>query len=125
MKFQFRTSKSLSVVGGRFWLTVWDNPYAVALVNNVVEVRVLDQSGSNKETFVQTLTELNKARLLIRAKKGLLFAASVTQLWCIEMVDIAKQANTLLQQKKFQLALQLTVSKLRTESARCRNAFPH
>lgn len=90
--------------------TVWDNPYAVALVNNVVEVRVLDQSGSNKETFIQTLSDLNKARLLIRAKKGLLFAASVSQLWCIEMVDITKQTNTLLQQKKFQLALQLTVS---------------
>lgn len=92
---------------------VWDNPYAVALVNNILEVRILDQSGSNKDTFIQTLTELNKARLLIRAKKGLLFAASVTQLWCIEMVDITKQTNTLLQQKKFQLALQLTVSNIK------------
>lgn len=89
---------------------VWDNPYAVALVNNCVEVRVLDQSGSNKDTFIQTISELSKARLLIRAKKGLLFAASVTQLWSIEMVDIGKQTNTLLKQNKFQLALQLTVS---------------
>lgn len=91
---------------------VWDNPYAVALGNNIVEVRVLDQSGPKKETFIQTLSELNKARLLIRAKKGLLFAASSDQLWCIEMVDISKQTNILLQQKKFQLALQLTVSNL-------------
>lgn len=94
------------------YCAVWDNPYAVALVNNSVEVRVLDQSGSTKDTFIQTISELSKARLLIRAKKGLLFAASVTQLWCIEMVDIAKQTNTLLQQNKFQLALQLTVSNL-------------
>lgn len=87
------------------------------MVNNVLEVRVLDQTGSNKETFIQTFTELQKARLLIRAKKGLLFAASVTQLWCIEMVDITKQTNTLLQQKKFQLALQLTVSSTKVNNA--------
>lgn len=89
---------------------VWDEPYAIGLLPNGVEVRVLDASGSMKDTFIQTLSEIQKARHLVRSKKGLLFAASVSQLYCIQGVDIQKQCQTLLQQKKFQLALQLTVS---------------
>lgn len=79
------------------------------MIQNALEIRILDSSGSNKETLIQTLPELQKARLLIRAKKGVLFAASTTQLWCITLVEIPKQRQILLQQKKFQLALQLTV----------------
>lgn len=89
---------------------VYDEPYAVALVQNALEVRVLDASASLKDTFIQTLPELKNARHLICAKKGLLFAASVAQLWCIKAVDIPTQRRNLLHQKKFQLALQLTVS---------------
>lgn len=88
---------------------VWDEPYAVSLVTNACEIRVLDASTSVKDTFIQTLPELKNARHLIRSKKGMLFAASVAQLWCIKSVDIPKQRHSLLQQKKFQLALQLTV----------------
>lgn len=89
-------------------ILVWDEPYAIALINNSLEVRVL-ASKSDDDTFVQSLPELQKARLLVRSKKGLLFAASVSQLWCIQAVEIPKQRQGLLQQKKFQLALQLTV----------------
>lgn len=88
---------------------VWDEPYAIGLLPNSVEVRVLDASGSMKDTFIQTLSDIQKARHLVRSKKGLLFAASVSQLYCIRGVDVQKQCQTLLQQKKFQLALQLTV----------------
>lgn len=63
-----------------------------------------------KDTFIQTLSDVQKARYLIRSKKGLIFAASISQLWCIQAIDIPKQRHNLLQQKKFQLALQLTVS---------------
>lgn len=90
-------------------ILVWDEPYAVSLVTNACEIRVLDTSTSVKDTFIQTLPELKNARHLIRSKKGMLFAASVAQLWCIKSVDIPKQRHSLLQQKKFQLALQLTV----------------
>lgn len=90
--------------------SVWDEPYAIGLLPNGVEVRVLDASGSMKDTFIQRLSEIQKARHLVRSKKGLLFAASMTQLYCIQGVDIQKQCQSLLQQKKFQLALQLTVS---------------
>lgn len=89
---------------------VWDEPYAVGLLPNGIEVRVLDASGSMKDTFIQSLSDVQKARHLVRSKKGLLFAASVTHLWCIQAADIQKQCQTLLQQKKFQLALQLTVN---------------
>lgn len=79
------------------------------MLPNSVEVRVLDASGSMKDTFIQTLTEVQKARHLVQSKKGLLFAASVSQLYCIQGVDVQKQVQSLLQQKKFQLALRLTV----------------
>lgn len=63
-----------------------------------------------KDTLIQTLSEIQKARHLVRSKKGLLYAASVSQLFCIQAVDIQRQCQSLLQQKKFQLALQLTVN---------------
>lgn len=91
-------------------IPVWDEPYAIGLLPNGVEIRVLDASGSMKDTFIQNLTDVQKVRHLVRSKKGLLFAASVSQLYCIQGVDIQKQCQSLLQQKKFQLALQLTVS---------------
>lgn len=91
---------------------VWDEPYAVGLLPNSIEVRVLDASGSMKDTYIQTLADVQKARHLVRSKKGLLFAASITQLWCIQGIDIQKQCRSLLENKKFQLALQLTVSAL-------------
>lgn len=90
---------------------VWDEPYAIGLLPNGVEVRcVFDASNSMKDTFIQSLPEIQKARYLVRSKKGTIFAASITQLYCIQVVDIQKQCQSLLQQKKFQLALQLTVS---------------
>ncbi|XP_055308436.1 vam6/Vps39-like protein [Sitodiplosis mosellana] len=89
---------------------VWDEPYAIGLLPNGVEVRVLDASGSMKDTFIQTLPEIQKARHLVRSKKGCIFAASMTQLYCIQGIDIQKQCQSLLQQKKFQLALQLTIA---------------
>lgn len=94
-----------------FVFVVWDEPYAVGLLPNGIEIRVLDASGSMKDTFIQLLSEVQKARHLARSKKGLLFAASMSQLYCIQGVDIQKQCQSLLQQKKFQLALQLTVNR--------------
>lgn len=61
------------------------------------------------ETLIQTIPDLHKARLLARTKQGLLFAASITHLWCIQAVNIPEQRKNVLKQKKFQLALQLTV----------------
>lgn len=97
------------------YILVWDEPYAIGLLPNSIEIRVLDTSGSMKDTFIQTLPEVQKARHLVRSKKGFLFAASISQLYCIQGVDIQKQCQSLLQQKKFQLALQLTVSSMKVQ----------
>ncbi|GAB0088727.1 Vacuolar sorting protein 39/Transforming growth factor beta receptor-associated domain 1 [Sergentomyia squamirostris] len=86
---------------------VWDEPFAVALLNDSVEIRTLD-SGSTKETLVQSIPDLVRARILIRTQRGVIFVASLSQLWRIQMTDIPKQRHNLLQQKNFQLALQLT-----------------
>lgn len=92
-------------------MLVWDEPYVIAVVNNNLEVRVLNAFDLNKDTFIQTMNDLPKVRLLVAAKRGILFAASINKLWCIESIEIPKQRNNLLQSKKFHLALQLTVSK--------------
>lgn len=90
-------------------MLVWDEPYAIALVSDALEIRILDEHGPAMETLIQTIPDLQKARLLVQTKKGLLFAASVTHLWCIQAVNIPEQRKNVLKQKKFQLALQLTV----------------
>lgn len=59
--------------------------------------------------MVQVLNNLPKARLITRCKQGLLYAASVSQVWCLHAIDIAKQQEILLKDKQFQLALTLTV----------------
>lgn len=60
--------------------------------------------------LVQTLPDLSKVRFIVSAKQGLLYAASVSQIWCIQAVDVAKQRKVLVDAKQFQLALKLTVS---------------
>lgn len=88
---------------------VWDEPYLIGLVTDSVEVRVLDPSGLERENLIQVIPDLPKARFLIRGKRGLLYAASLSHLWCIQAVDLTKQRKMLLKEKKFHLALQLTV----------------
>jgi Vam6/Vps39-like protein vacuolar protein sorting-associated protein 39 len=89
---------------------VWDEPYAVGLVNDKIEIRVFDSVGTTRDNLIQVIPNLQRARFLISGKQGLLFVASVSHLWCIQAVDVAKQTEHLLQEKNFQLALQLTVS---------------
>lgn len=92
-------------------MLIWDEPYLLGLVTDAIEVRVLDTSGLEKDNLIQTIPELHKARFLISGKtgqQGLIFAASISHLWCIEAIDIATQRQNLLQDKKWFLALQLT-----------------
>lgn len=53
-------------------------------------------------------------RFVVSAKQGLLYAASISQIWCLQAVDIAKQRKVLVDAKQFQLALKLTVSEIRS-----------
>lgn len=86
-------------------ISAWDDPYAIGLLADSVDIHTLEPCG-----FVQSLTSLPKARLIVRCKQGVLYAASVSHVWCIRAVDIAKQRQGLLTLKQFQLALKLTVN---------------
>lgn len=56
------------------------------------------------------MENLPNARLITVCKQGVLYVASVSQVWCLQAVDISKQREMLLKDKQFQLALTLTVS---------------
>ncbi|XP_017104995.2 vam6/Vps39-like protein isoform X1 [Drosophila bipectinata] len=83
---------------------VWDEPYVIGRVNQSIEVRSL----MGKDTLVQIIPELVKTRFLVRASQGIIFAAAISELWCIRLVDIPTQREQLIQQRKFQLAIELT-----------------
>ncbi|XP_026730982.1 vam6/Vps39-like protein [Trichoplusia ni] len=82
---------------------VWDEPYVLGLISDQVIVQTVEPA-----LFIQTLPELNKARLMYRCKRGLIFVSSVGQVWCLSSVDITKQRQQLLKDKHFQIAIELT-----------------
>lgn len=94
-----------------YLIPAWDEPYAVGLHTNGIEVRILEASGPVNDTFVQLLPDIQRARYLARSKNGLFFAASLTEIWCIKNIDYRKQCKDLLENKQFQLALRIAVSK--------------
>ncbi|XP_030374539.1 vam6/Vps39-like protein [Scaptodrosophila lebanonensis] len=83
---------------------LWDDPYAVGRTNSTIEVRNL----GGKDTLIQRIPELQKTKFLAHSESGKIFAASTSELWCLRMVDITTQRTQLLQQKKYQLAIELT-----------------
>lgn len=82
----------------------WDKPYALGLLSDCIEIQTIEPVG-----IIQTIGNLPKVRLIIRCTQGLLYAASVSSVWCISAIDIPIQRKVLLENKQFQLALQLTV----------------
>ncbi|XP_017845432.1 vam6/Vps39-like protein [Drosophila busckii] len=83
---------------------VWDEPFVVGRIKNNIEVRCL----SGKDTLVQFLPELKNTKFLVRSDKGTIFAAASSELWCLRLVNIPTQREQLQQDKKFQLAIELT-----------------
>ncbi|XP_072391352.1 vam6/Vps39-like protein [Diabrotica undecimpunctata] len=81
----------------------WDEPYALGILNDSIEVLTLEPNG-----LVQTLSDLQKVRFIVAAQQGVLYAASISQIWSIQAVDIEKQRESLVAAKQFQLALKLT-----------------
>uniref|UniRef100_A0A6P7FL48 Vam6/Vps39-like protein n=1 Tax=Diabrotica virgifera virgifera TaxID=50390 RepID=A0A6P7FL48_DIAVI len=81
----------------------WDEPYALGILNDSIEVLTLEPNG-----LVQTLSDLPKVRFIVSAQRGVLYAASISQIWSIQAVDIEKQRESLVAAKQFQLALKLT-----------------
>ncbi|KAG6441077.1 hypothetical protein O3G_MSEX001642 [Manduca sexta] len=82
---------------------VWDQPFVLGLLQDQIVVQTVEPA-----LFIQTLVDLNKARLMYRCKRGLIFVASVGQVWCLSSVDVTKQRQQLLKDKQFQIAIDLT-----------------
>ncbi|XP_072931702.1 vam6/Vps39-like protein [Epargyreus clarus] len=81
----------------------WEEPYILGLLQDQIVVQTVEPP-----LFIQTLSELNKARLIYRCKRGLIFVASIGQVWCLSAVDVMKQIQQLLKDKQFQIAIDLT-----------------
>ncbi|KAL3283596.1 hypothetical protein HHI36_006734 [Cryptolaemus montrouzieri] len=81
----------------------WDEPYAIAALSDKVEIKTPDAPG-----ITQTFDELAKVRFLVTCRQGRVYAASLSQVWAISGINIAKQRKLLLEAKQFQLALKLT-----------------
>ncbi|CAK1543127.1 unnamed protein product [Leptosia nina] len=81
---------------------VWDEPFILGLLQDNIVVQTVEPP-----LFIQTLQDLNKARLMYRCKRGLIFVASVGQVWCLNAVDVTKQRQQLLKDKHFQIAIDL------------------
>lgn len=89
----------------------WDEPFIIGRIGNGVEIRCLETCNINQQTLLQTFTELNRVKSLVKAKSGVIFAAGATEIWCLRRVEIPLQRQKLLENKFFQLAIDLTVSK--------------
>ncbi|KAK9879568.1 hypothetical protein WA026_006636 [Henosepilachna vigintioctopunctata] len=82
---------------------VWDEPYALAALADKVEIKTPYASE-----VTQSFEDLAKVRFLVSCNQGRIYAASLSQVWAISGVNIAKQRKLLLEAKQFQLALKLT-----------------
>lgn len=89
---------------------VWDNPYALGIVNNAIEIQTMEPTSN----VVQNIPDLPKVRFLVTCQPGILYAASISHVWRIQAVHVSLQRRILLENKQFHLALKLTV----------RNIFP-
>lgn len=81
----------------------WDDPYLLGIVHDRLEVYTTEGC-----LHIQTIKDLNKARLIYRCKQGKVFVASISHVWCVRAIDVTHQIRTLLEQTQFQLALKLT-----------------
>lgn len=82
----------------------WDEPYALATIGDSIEIQTTEPGAA----ILQTLKDLRKVRFLVQCSQGVLYAASISQVWCLHAVDVTLQRNILLGNKQFELALSLT-----------------
>lgn len=83
-----------------------DAPYMLGVLPSCVEVLAVEP-----RITVQRL-ELPRAKLLapVISKHGQIYVASASHVWCLHLVPAHQQLPKLLEDKHFQLAIQLAVS---------------
>lgn len=96
----------------------WDDPYLLGIVHDRLEVYTLEGC-----LHIQTIKDLNKARLIYRCKQGKVYVASISHIWCVRAVDVTLQIRTLLEQNQFQLALKLTSLSDITEEEKVKQSY--
>ncbi|XP_078041472.1 vacuolar protein sorting 39 [Augochlora pura] len=96
----------------------WDDPYLLGIVHDKLEVYTTEDC-----IHIQTIKDLNKARLIYRCKQGKVFVASISHIWCVSAIDVTLQIRTLLEQKQFQLALKLTSLSDITEEEKIKQTY--
>lgn len=79
----------------------------VGVLPSCVEVRATEPP----RVVVQRL-ELPRARLLspVISKRGRIYVASLSHIWCLHLVPVHQQLPRLLEDKHFQLAIELAVT---------------
>nr|CAG4643012.1 EOG090X0131 [Ilyocryptus agilis] len=84
-------------------LLVEDSPYILGVLPSCIEVRALEP-----RILVQRL-ELPRAKLLtpVMSKHGQIYVASSSHVWCLHLIPVHQQLPRLLEDKHFQLAIQL------------------
>nr|CAG4646809.1 EOG090X0131 [Megafenestra aurita]SVE92222.1 EOG090X0131 [Megafenestra aurita] len=84
-------------------LLVEDSPYILGVLPSCVEVR-----AAEPRLLVQRL-ELSRARFMtpVISKHGQIYVASPSHVWCLHLVPVHLQLPRLLEDKHFQLAIQL------------------
>lgn len=84
-------------------VTVYDDPYLVAVLRESVMVQTVYPLLE-----IQTLP-IKDGHLICRCKQGVIYVATSEHVYCIYSVPRERQIRILLEQKQFQLALKLTV----------------
>lgn len=103
LNFEGKPTQKTSVVWSEPPLSMeHDPPYLLAVVSGQVEVRTIEQ-----KLVIQDI-KLNKPKLIAACnRRGRLFIASGSNVWCLVSIATQQQISQLLAQKQFELALQL------------------
>lgn len=82
-----------------------DSPYILGVLTSCIEIR-----AAEPRLLVQRL-ELPRARYMtsVISKNGQIYVASPSHVWCLHLVPVHLQLPRLLEDKHFQLAIQLAV----------------
>ncbi|KZC13482.1 PREDICTED: vam6/Vps39-like protein [Dufourea novaeangliae] len=96
----------------------WDDPYLLGIVHDRLEVYTIEDC-----VHIQTIKDMNKARLICRCKQGKFFVASISHIWSVRAVDVTFKIRTLLEQKQFQLVLKLTSLSDITEEEKIKQTY--